>query len=95
MDSHGTPLAGSLRLSSRPTRLTILLRTTKSPFPRPARNRSPSNFPFTPGHSIFIFLQPLLVMRFHDGTVFEWTLSIENDRIHQNGLQYLRDGSTC
>jgi hypothetical protein len=39
--------------------------------------------------------QPLLVMRFHDGTVFEWTLSMENDRIHLDGQQYLRDGSTC
>jgi hypothetical protein len=39
--------------------------------------------------------QPLLVMRFHDGTVFEWTLSMENDRIHLDGRQYLRDGHSC
>ena len=39
--------------------------------------------------------QPLLVMRFHDGTVYEWTLSMQNDRIHLDGRQYLRDGSTC
>jgi len=39
--------------------------------------------------------QPLLVMRFHNGTVHEWTLSMENDRIHLDGRQYLRDGSTC
>jgi hypothetical protein len=39
--------------------------------------------------------QPLLVMRFHDGTVYEWTLSMENDRIHLDGRQYLRDGHSC
>jgi hypothetical protein len=34
-------------------------------------------------------------MRFHDGTVYEWTLSMENDRIHLDGRQYLRDGHSC
>ena len=26
---------------------------------------------------------------------YEWTLSMENDRIHLDGRQYLRDGHTC
>jgi len=39
--------------------------------------------------------QPLLVMRFNDGRVFEWTLSMANERINLDGNEYLRDNPVC
>ncbi len=39
--------------------------------------------------------QPILIMRLQDGRVFEWTLAMEDDRIHLDGNQYLRDTSPC
>ena len=38
---------------------------------------------------------PVLLMHLSDGRVLEWTLSYQNDRIHLDGREYLRDTPAC
>ena len=38
---------------------------------------------------------PVLVMPLDDGRVLEWGLSYQNDRIHLEGREYLRDNPVC
>jgi len=38
---------------------------------------------------------PVLVMPLHDGRVLEWSLAYQNDRIHLDGQEFLRDNPVC
>ncbi len=39
--------------------------------------------------------RPVLRMRLQDGRVLDWLLSMENERVHLDGRQYLREAAPC